>query len=316
MAATIKDIAKKVGMSTSTVSRALTDDPHILNDTKQKIIKAADELGYKRNFNASSLVTGGSHSIGIIFPSKSRYQNNPFYLEIISGIYEELLKKGFVATIALADSTEQIMKIVDTMVQQAGISKFIFLYFERNDQIRNYLKKQQIDYVTIGNDPDEKGVFIDNDNVHFGQLAGQKIQKYFGANNIIFLQSDNKLRFEEERLAGVRDEFNHVGGSTIKILKVDLKQPTKALKVIQTGLSADVNGIVAAQDELGEFAYQLCLYSHNPIPIVTFNNSLHGLPDQENIYSFDLKPRKIGQVSVHELFEETNFGKKSVVLVK
>lgn len=311
MAATIKDIAKRVGMSTSTVSRALTDDPHILEETKEKIIKVADEMGYKRNFNASSLVTGGSHSIGIIFPSRNRYQSNPFYLEIISGIYEELLKKGFVATIAIADSTNEIMQIVDTMVQQAGISKYIFLYFEDDDEIRTYLKKQHRDYVTVGNDPQEKGVFIDNDNFYFGQLAGKKIQNDFNANNIIFLKTNRSLRFEEERLAGVQDAF----GEKINTLEIDLKKPDTAIDIIQHSITG-INGIVAAQDDIGEFAYQLCLYSNKQIPIVTFNNLLHGFPNRKNIFSFDLKPRRIGKVAVRELFSKSNFNVKSIVLVK
>ena len=83
MSVTINDIARQTGFSKSTVSRALANDPHVLETTKKQIITIAKELNYKPNFNASTLVTGGSHSIGVIFPSNKRHQSNPFYLKLL-----------------------------------------------------------------------------------------------------------------------------------------------------------------------------------------------------------------------------------------
>lgn len=313
MTATIKDIAIRAGVSTSTVSRALNDDPHILQETKVRIMKVAQELDYKTNFNAKTLATGGSRSVGIIFPSNDRYQTNPFYLEIISGIGSELNRRGFVSTVALADSTTQIMEIVATMAQQAHITKFIFLYFEKNDPIRDYLDQHHLDYVIIGNDPHTSHTFIDNDNQLFGKLAGQKLQSMSPARHILFLETQRRLKFEEERLTGLRSTLST--DQTITSLSIDLKDPQKALTDIQKHLE-NVDGIVASQDEIGEFAYQAFLHEKKPFSIVTFNNLLHGFPDRKNIYSFDLKPRKIGAVAAQKIFEIQDFTKHQLFLIK
>ncbi|MFD1549548.1 LacI family DNA-binding transcriptional regulator [Levilactobacillus fuyuanensis] len=313
MTATIKDIAAKAGVSTSTVSRALNDDPHILQETKTRIMQVAHDLDYKTNFNAKTLATGGSRSVGIIFPSKERYQTNPFYLEIISGIGSELNRRGFVSTVALADSTDQIMEIVGTMAHQAHITKYIFLYFEQDDAIRDYLDQHHLDYVIIGNDPQTNRVFIDNDNQLFGELAGEKLLTMSAAKHVLFLETQRNLKFEEERLAGLKSVLT--SPRKVTALSVDLKEPRQALTDIQKSL-AGVDGIVASQDEIGEFAYQAFLHEEQPLSIVTFNNLLHGFPDRKNIYSFDLKPRKIGEIAAQKVFELENFSKRQLFLIK
>lgn len=81
-AATIKDIAKALGISTSTVSRALRDSYEISNTTKQLVIDYAKNINYKPNPIALSLKAKKSKSIGIILPEIS----NNFFSQVINGI--------------------------------------------------------------------------------------------------------------------------------------------------------------------------------------------------------------------------------------
>lgn len=301
MTATIKDIAQQSGFSTSTVSRALNDDPHILGATKQKIIQIAEHLNYKPNFSARTLVTGGSHSVGIIFPSIERYQSNPFYLKIISGMNESLSQEGYVATIALDDSTEQILDIVMTMAQQAHVMKFVFLYYQDVDPIRNYLDSHKLNYVTIGNSKFSNGIFIDNDNYYFGKLAANKIIKDYNPKNILVAKSDSQLLFEEERLSGIKDSLLDTT-TNVSVIEVNTSDSNKSF----TSQLNNVDAIIASQDEIAELIYQALLIKGIDIPIVTFNNSLTVFNHQNNIYSYDLKPKQIGKVAVEKLFSIQN----------
>lgn len=81
-AATIKDIAKALGISTSTVSRALRDSYEISNTTKQLVVDYAKNINYKPNPIALSLKAKKSKSIGIILPEIS----NNFFSQVINGI--------------------------------------------------------------------------------------------------------------------------------------------------------------------------------------------------------------------------------------
>ena len=90
MPVTIKDVAALAGVSPSTVSRTCKDHPSISRQTKEKVRQAMEKLGYEPNFQASSLATQNSRTIGIVLPPscKEAYENyeNAFYLEAIRGI--------------------------------------------------------------------------------------------------------------------------------------------------------------------------------------------------------------------------------------
>lgn len=88
---TIKDIAKKLGLSTSTVSRALSDSWEIKKETKELVIKTAAELNYHPNTQAKGLVTKKSYTIGIVVPELV----TSFFPMIISGIQKILMHEGY-----------------------------------------------------------------------------------------------------------------------------------------------------------------------------------------------------------------------------
>lgn len=315
MSVTINDIARQTGFSKSTVSRALANDPHVLETTKKQIITIAKELDYKPNFNASTLVTGGSHSIGVIFPSNKRHQSNPFYLKIIAGMQEILSKEGFVITVALADTTEEILNVVTTMSQQANIKKFIFLYYEENDLIRRYLKEKELLYVTIGNSNTENGVFIDNDNVYFGQLTLSRISESHKVKNVLFIRSNKTLLFEEERLSGVLQSVQNREDVKLVVEKLDFGNPND----LQYAFLGNFDYIIAAQDKLAEFIYQALLAQGHKVPIITFNNSVSSFNHRDYIFSFDLKPDKLGEKAVEELLklnDSSTYEKKCVYYIR
>ena len=83
---TIKDVAKEVCMSVSTVSRALSGSSNIAVETRVKIQEVADRLGYKPNQTALSLKQGYTHTIGVILPDML----DTFFYEIYRNINETL----------------------------------------------------------------------------------------------------------------------------------------------------------------------------------------------------------------------------------
>ncbi len=98
---TIYDIARQLGYSPSTVSRALRDHPEVKPETKQKIIELANQLNYHPNPIALSLRTRRSHTIGVIVPEIKHY----FFSSVISGIEDIAYKAGY--TIFVSQSHEK-----------------------------------------------------------------------------------------------------------------------------------------------------------------------------------------------------------------
>ncbi|KJF45407.1 LacI family DNA-binding transcriptional regulator [Draconibacterium sediminis] len=109
---TIHDIAKKLNISASTVSRALKDNPLISEATRQKIKKAAIEMGYRPNVMAANLRTRRTNTIGVIVPLINRH----FFSSVISGIEDVAYKQGFAVTISQSnDNLEKESTIAHTL---------------------------------------------------------------------------------------------------------------------------------------------------------------------------------------------------------
>ncbi len=94
MSVTIKDIAKILGVSHTTVSRALNDSPLIRQDTKEKIRTLAKELNYTPNYNAKSLVLDKSYNIGLFFSTLQEGTSSNFFYEVVRGI-NSIVQKEF-----------------------------------------------------------------------------------------------------------------------------------------------------------------------------------------------------------------------------
>src|SRR5712692_11311782 len=90
-ATTIVDIARKLGLSAMTVSRALTGSTEIKERTRQRVLQCAKALGYQPNRWARSLVTKRSSIIGVVIPDIA----HSFFAEITTGIEESLEKAGY-----------------------------------------------------------------------------------------------------------------------------------------------------------------------------------------------------------------------------
>jgi LacI family transcriptional regulator len=103
---TIKDIAKRLNISPSTVSRALSDHCDISTATKRKVLRMAEKLQYQPNSIAQSLKTSKTNVIGVIVPAIQNY----FFSQIVSSIEKVLFDHGF--TIIVCQSNESFDKEV------------------------------------------------------------------------------------------------------------------------------------------------------------------------------------------------------------
>lgn len=93
MATTIKDIAKALGISHSTVSRALTGSQEVSEETRKRILKAAKELNYIPNMNARSLKLDKAYNIGVFFSTIDNGTSPFVFQTVINSVYRNIDKK-------------------------------------------------------------------------------------------------------------------------------------------------------------------------------------------------------------------------------
>lgn len=93
--ATIQDVADLAGVSTATVSRALAGKPTVSPKTRDRVVRAASELGYVVSASASSLASGRHRNIGVVMPNLGNW----FFMSVLNGAQAALTQAGYDTTL-------------------------------------------------------------------------------------------------------------------------------------------------------------------------------------------------------------------------
>lgn len=145
MAVTIKDISAQANVSIATVSKVLNGDySKVSNETKERILKVADELNYRPNMLARGLVSHKFLMIGIIIPDIS----NPHYGDMVRGMTDEAMRHGYHTMISNTDNLQQQqLNAIQTMAEYNAAGIVLVGGMETIDENIDMLKKMRVPYV-------------------------------------------------------------------------------------------------------------------------------------------------------------------------
>ncbi len=133
---TIKDVAKKLNLAISTVSRALNDKYDIRKETRELVLQTAQEMGYSPNPIARHLLKQCSNQIGVVIPEFI----NAFFPEVIIGIQEVVQKEGYQILIMQSyENAENELENIKTLESNMVDGLIVSLTKETKDV--TYLKK-------------------------------------------------------------------------------------------------------------------------------------------------------------------------------
>lgn len=215
MAVTIKDIARRANVATSTVSRVIQDSPKISEATKARVRKEMKALGYVPNFSAQSLANKMTQSFGIIMPEADvAVFQNPFFLESIRGISELANEKNFAMAIVTARSDEELLERVKMMTRTNRVDGFIVLYSKLEDPVIDFFHNEKIPYTVIGKPQQyvSETTHVDNDNFQ----AGKDVTRYLmqlGHEHIAYVGADISRTVHKERVRGYQEALEEASHS-------------------------------------------------------------------------------------------------------
>jgi len=171
---TLKKVAEKAEVSVNTASRAINNKPDINEETKKRILKVAQELGYVRNATAVALRTRKTGTIGVVIADN----RNPFYAEVLNGMEEAAREKNY--HIILANTQRDYKKeeeAINLLLAKRVDGLLITPVQDRDDDIKNLIKAN-IPFVVVGRDFENIEVdTIYNDEVKGGFLATEYLIK-------------------------------------------------------------------------------------------------------------------------------------------
>lgn len=274
---TIKDVAKKAGVSTATVSLVLNNkDSRITHETRQRILKAIKELNYHPNFAARSLMTSRTKTIGLIIPDVS----NPFFADFSKCLESRLSQHKYSVLLCNSDNniekeknylTELIYRNMDALV----ISSVNIEELSKTDLFKQ-IKIPILIFDRKLSSTKANTIFIDNFNG--GYLAAKELVQH-NHTKICCISGSFRLDTIKERFMGFKqylDENNILFDKT-NLFEGELTVEhgyKSAKKILQ--LQKDITAIFCTNDLIALGVYKAFKEEHVKIPdsisIVGFDN--------------------------------------------
>ena len=302
MSVTLKDVAALAGVSPSTVSRVCKNNPSISNETKDKVRKAMEELGYEPALPTDSISTENK-TIGIILPPSPKESfENSFHLEVIRGASQFCNQHHYTNTVITGQDDEEILNVLNTVVKHEKIDGFIVTYSKQNDPVIDFLYNEGLLYIVIGKAPKfaNQTVYVDNDNVLAAQEATEHLIN-LGHTNIAYLGSDSNLMFSADRKAGYQLALlsNHIPVDPDNIIELPFI-PEEHSFAVQKLLSRKKRptAILVSDDIFAVALERACIEMGISIPddlsIISFNNSLFARLTSPPLTSIDINSVQLG----------------------
>ncbi|KAA3655598.1 MAG: LacI family transcriptional regulator [Chloroflexi bacterium] len=206
MAATLKDIAQKLGISITTVSRGLAGYSDVSEITRQRIKQTAAELGYQPNLTARRLKKQRTDTLGFILPTFGPRFSDPFFSEFIAGIGNKAAEHEYDLLVSThAPHSEDEKRAYARATQRGWVDGLIVIRTREQDARIQHLSAHNFPFVVFGRTNLETDYpFVDED----GAAGMRLITEHFielGHRRIGFILPPMDLMFSKFRLQGFQD---------------------------------------------------------------------------------------------------------------
>ena len=281
----IKELAKKLGLSITTVSRALGGYSDVSEKTRERVKKFANKYKYSPNPYASTLASGKAKTVGYVLPiygTNTSTLNQGNFFQFISGMSEELLSESIQLQILFAKSEEEELKAYKKLITEHKIENIVLQNLKTKDRRIEILNKYKINYVAWGKTKGKSNyswVDLDNDK------AIEVIINYLIKKNhtqIAYINISEKYNFANERKSSFLKnlKLNKINFNPNYYASVKLEEPEKSFEIIKKMLMKNkkISAIICSTEFSALSAIKACNYLNykigKDISIITFDGAL------------------------------------------
>jgi len=274
----LKQLAKELDLSFSTVSKALRDSHEISIVTKNKVQAKAKELNYQVNPLASSFRKQKSKTIAVVIPEVV----NDFFGPVINGIESIAKEKGYHVLIYLTHEDVQQEVLITKLLQNGRVDGIMMSLSEQTSDTTHLeeLKSKEIPLVFFDRIAEHMDVpKVTTDDYNCGIAATEHLVEN-GCKRIAYLSISHKLSISNQRMNGYQEALKKADIKMDTSLVVscdsdDAKNDDNIRKLLKRKKRPD--GIFASVEKLAVRTYEICAELKLNIPkdikIITFSNS-------------------------------------------
>jgi len=306
---TLKELAKQLNVSVSTVSKALHDAKDIGEDTKKRIKEAAELYNYRPNKTALALKVNKTNTIGVVVPDIL----NSFFAKVLHGIEEYATTKGYDTIICVShEQLKKEAKSVELMLQ-GRVDGFIISLSSETLSTQEYSHLDQInlnkkglvlfDRTTSEIDCD-KVVINDQKSIYDATRILISKQK----TNIAFVSNIEDLAIGRLRKEGYQKALVEHGLEPDPELVLDLTGSQHPHDLIKAFLSLHEFDAVISADNTSSLMFQSIVKSEQPelmqdIMLIGFSDEKNALLSYPRINYIDQRAMKIGEKAAELLIQ-------------
>lgn len=150
-------MAEALGMTKSTVSRALNDYPDISQTTQLRVKRMAERLNYQPLSHAQAIKTGRTRSLGLVLQLSDHDAHRPFLAEFLTGVSNGASAEGYTLTVASADDEGQMISTFEGLIRDRKADGFILPRAMVRDERVRVLRNADVPFVLFGRQDDDDG---------------------------------------------------------------------------------------------------------------------------------------------------------------
>ncbi len=280
MGITIKDVAKLAGVSISTTSLAINDQPGVKEETKQRILAAVQKLNYRPNRIAQGLVKRKTNNIDVIVSGpKYGYFSSPILFEVIKGIAEVINGSGYHLVLKVTTAEEEV-DFIREQVNNRGCDGMICWGTRMSEENFADLCQGRSPVVAIARYVKDKPVYaVTVDDLKGGYL-GTKHLLELGHRRIGFIGNLHGISSAEDRFRGYKKALQEYGLDIDRnlVIAADFYQESghAAMKEILPQRERGLTAVFAASDLMAlgaiKAVFEAGLKVPDDISIVGFDN--------------------------------------------
>ena len=164
---TLEDVAKQAGVSRSTVSRVVNDDPNVNENVRKRVKDVIRSTGYHPHAAARSLASQHSNMIGLVLPrSVSSFFTDPYFPRLTQGVAQACNQLNYTLALFLMDTNEDEKRIFPRISRKGLLDGLLLQTAGKADRLTERLTKSDLPMVIAGRPFQANGVsYIDVDNV-------------------------------------------------------------------------------------------------------------------------------------------------------
>lgn len=211
MSPTLEEVARLAGVSRSTVSRVVNDQPNVRPEVRERVWQVAREVGYQPHAAARSLVTSRTHVIGMVIPKAvTTLFTDPFFSLLLRGATEACNSHQYQLMLSLFTSNADQQEIYQRILRSGYLDGAVMASASLEDPLIPNLLRDRIPFVSVGRYPNKPVHYVDADNVNGARMAVEHLIR-LGHRRIATITGPLAMIAGQDRLTGYRQALQARG---------------------------------------------------------------------------------------------------------